>query len=88
MLTTNWTARQTAGEAGPQSVCKCWEMSEINLIVQIGALKEIKRELKLRRNTLLKAVTAEVERLIYEDTETHVDLAALDSSIRTCLLLC
>lgn len=36
------------------------------IVWQIGALKEVKRELALMRNALLKTLIAELEKAIYE----------------------
>ena len=49
----------------------------LNVLMQIGALEGIKSELRLRRNMLLKALTAELERLMYDDLEAHADLGTL-----------
>ena len=49
----------------------------LDLLMQIGALEGIKSELRLRRNMLLKALTAELERLMYDDLEAHADLGTL-----------
>lgn len=44
-------------------------------LMQISGLKDIKKELGLRRNSLVKAMIAEIERAIYEDLQNraHVD---------------
>ena len=49
----------------------------LDVLIQIGALEGIKSELRLRRNMLLKALTAELERLMYDDLEAHADLGTL-----------
>ena len=49
--------------------------------LQIGALKDLKKELGVRRNSLVKAMIAEVERAIYEDlhSKSHTEAAATSS---------
>ncbi len=49
--------------------------------VQIGALKDLKKELGLRRNSLVKAMIAEVERALYEDLHArpHTEIAVAAS---------
>ena len=49
---------------------------------QIGALKDLKKELGVRRNSLVKAMIAGVERAIYEDlhSKPHAEAAATTST--------
>lgn len=55
---------------------------ENNLSRQIGALKDLKKELGVRRNSLVKAMIAEVEREVYEDLHSrpHAEAATATSS--------
>lgn len=57
------------------------KISEKASTVQIGALKDLKKELGVRRNSLVKAMIAEVEKELYEDLHArpHAEAAARTS---------